>query len=137
MDQLRYRIDSWEAVGAELKLVSSVAHESTLFELFFVQLAAAWFGIAPPLEVLNRLTSRGDVELESHGGLTSWSWDPFTMNPREYHALLDHLERHPDPKLRRLDPPPEVSMPDGWDHWAFVQALHRISESHRTGFPDD
>lgn len=136
MRSVQYIVTPVQVEGTKVAYLESSERETSLADLIFGELGSLWFGLVPPIEVLNReLASGGAVVTGPVPNQTqhNYNWIPFELTATDYRELVDAADNLPGRPFEYAEPPIEVRVPDEWGHWALV----RSNEKAMKRFPLD
>jgi hypothetical protein len=137
---VNYKVTTLRKSGEDLTKLSQQSHEASLVEFFFDDLSSAWFGLVPPLHILNYFLARGgheSVDQKQRCIHYLYEWMPFQVTPDEYPQIVEALRQLPSRPFAEVEPPSDVRTVSEYEQWSFVRWMdvkHEDSQRHTATF---
>lgn len=121
---VNYKVTILSENGEDLTKLSQQSCEASLVEFFFGDLSGAWFGLVPPLHILNYFLARGGHETVGQKQRCVhylYEWTPFQVTPDEYPKIVKELRQLPSRPFAEVEPPSDVRTVSEYERWSFVR----------------
>jgi hypothetical protein len=121
---MRYRVETLKEDGDNLVTLGQQEREVSLIEFFFGELGSTWFGLVPPLHVLNYFLahgSHGTADLKEHAIHHIYEWTPFEVTHEQYRQIVEALRQLPGRPFAEVEPPSDIRTVPEYEHWSFVR----------------
>jgi len=136
---VRYKVTTLKENGDDFTTLGQQDYEASLVEFFFGELGSTWFGLVPPLHVLNYFLahgSHGAADRKQHGIHYIYEWTPFQVTPEQYPEIVEALRQLPLRPFAEVEPPADVRTVPEYEHWSFVRWMDRQHEEYQRHEPD-
>jgi hypothetical protein len=121
MDLIELSVTSVNVEKSELVAGTTRTVKVDLMRLFLW--GGHWFGLIPPLVVLNEFFQSGSTGGTDEGASVIYEWPPFTIAERDYQDFVSALRVLPGTPFIE-----DTTIPvEDWSHHAFVKAAERIA----------
>lgn len=114
--------------GDDLTELESRSFEASPIDFFFGELRPVWFGLVPPLSVLNYFLAHGSygaADQQQRGIHYIYKWIPFQVTAEEHGQIVEGLRQLPDRRFEEVEPPIDVCTVPEYEHWSFVRWMER------------
>ena len=128
MRSVQYIVTPMQVEDIKVVYLEGSERETSLVDLIFGELGSLWFGLVPPIEVLNRELASGGAVVAGPNPQEkqfNYNWIPFEVTADEYRELVEAADRMPGRPFEYVEPPKDVHLPDEWGHWALVRFISK------------
>ena len=131
---MNYKVKTLKENGDDFTEISQQSREASLVEFFFGELSSTWFGLMPPLHVLNYFLAHGghgSADQKQRGIHYLYEWTPFEVTPDEYPQIVEALRQLPGRPFAEVEPPSDVRTVPEYEHWSFVRWMDMKHEDYQ------
>jgi hypothetical protein len=128
---VNYKVTTLKENGEDFTKLGQQSREASLVEFFFDDLSSVWFGLVPPLHVLNYFLSRGgheNVDKKQRCIHYLYEWTPFQVTPDEYPQIVEALRQLPSRPFAEIEPPSDVRTVREYEQWSFIRWMNMKHE---------
>jgi hypothetical protein len=128
---VNYKVTTLKESGEDFTKLSQQSREASLVEFLFDDLSSVWFGLVPPLHVLNYFLARGgheNIDKKQRCIHYLYEWTPFQVTPDEYPQIILALRQLPSRPFAEVEPPSNVQTVPEYEQWSFVRWMNMKHE---------
>jgi hypothetical protein len=136
MRSVRYIVTPMHVEGTKVVYLESSERETSLAKLIFGELGNLWFGLVPPMEVLNRELANGGAVVAGpvpNERQHNYNWLPFEVTADDYRELVEAADKLPGRPFEYVEPPKKLRLPEEWSHWALVRSMEKTRKRFHDG----
>jgi hypothetical protein len=130
---VNYKVTTLKESGEDFTKLSQQSREASLVEFLFDDLSGLWFGLVPPLHVLNYFLARGgheNIDKKQRCIHYLYEWTPFQVTPDEYPQIIEALRQLPSRPFAEVEPPSDVRTVLEYEQWSFVRWMDMEHEDY-------